>query len=374
MTSFSIASRILVVLGAAGIGALGVAGGCSSDDSTTPAETSANTSNGASTSSSGAGATGAGGNGVGGMSAGGAGGTNAGGMGGTGMGGMGMGGMGMGGGPPGDAGKDGPPCPRRPFLVEAQPRAGAIEARADWTSPAGEGALELDPVTRRALAEAWLEDGRHEHASIAAFARFTMLLVGVGAPPDLVHGSQRASLDEIAHARACFGLAERYAGHARGPAAVSLEGVLARPVTLEEVAALTVHEGCVGETLGVLLASEQLAGATDPAVRKMLQKVVRDEMRHAELAWRFVKWAISRGGDSVRLAVSRALAEATAETLALRYTDEPGVDAIAWRSHGRLTAERASEVASRALDEIVAPCARALLGSPAPADRTAVLA
>ena len=38
-------------------------------------------------------------------------------------------------------------------------------------------------------------------ASIAAFARFTMMLLAVGAPPELVVAAQRASIDEVAHAR-----------------------------------------------------------------------------------------------------------------------------------------------------------------------------
>jgi hypothetical protein len=49
----------------------------------------------------------------------------------------------------------------------------------------------LDPRTRAALARAWAQDGVEEHASIAAFARFTVLLLSVGAPPDFVEAAQR---------------------------------------------------------------------------------------------------------------------------------------------------------------------------------------
>ena len=90
-----------------------------------------------------------------------------------------------------------------------------MRVRDDWSSArVGEiaegAALAIDPVTARELAKAWLSDALEEHASIAAFARCSMLLLSVAAPPELVAASQRASLDEIAHARDCFALARRF--------------------------------------------------------------------------------------------------------------------------------------------------------------------
>src|SRR4051812_2071673 len=62
-----------------------------------------------------------------------------------------------------------PPCPGRPFLVRDEPRAAEACARADWGLSSG-NARGLDEATRGALALAWQEDGRREHASVAAFA------------------------------------------------------------------------------------------------------------------------------------------------------------------------------------------------------------
>src|SRR5207248_1258599 len=97
------------------------------------------------------------------------------------------------------------PCIRRPFLVmrrgpkvdrrdefatrgsafhsTAEPRAGTIVERDDWSTSmprSRETNENMHAPTRRALADAWREDGRQEHASIAAFARFTMLALAVG--------------------------------------------------------------------------------------------------------------------------------------------------------------------------------------------------
>jgi hypothetical protein len=45
----------------------------------------------------------------------------------------------------------------------------------------------------------------------------------------LVERGQPAGLEEVEHARLCFGLAARYSGQARGPAPLSAAGVRAAP-------------------------------------------------------------------------------------------------------------------------------------------------
>lgn len=256
------------------------------------------------------------------------------------------------------------PCVRRPFLVGAEPRAGSIVMREDWATSLEEVASSaLDEVTAAALADAWLEDGRQEHASIAAFSRFAMLAMAVGAPPEIVAGAQRDALDEVRHARGCFAFAARYSSVTRGPGALSLEGAL-RTLDLASLAALTVHEGCVGETLGVVVATEQHARATDPVVRAFLDRLVRDEQRHAEHAWAFVRWALSTGDDDVRNAVLRAFDEAIAASRALRPADPPRIDRDRWHEHGRLLAAELRMLVEKGLAEVIAPCRAALLDRP----------
>jgi hypothetical protein len=258
---------------------------------------------------------------------------------------------------------------RRPFLVGSSLRSADAVERGDWQleSAATASPADLDSPTAAALARDWLLDACDEYASIAAFARFTMHLVSVGAPPKMIAESQRAALDEIEHARACFALALRYGGRAMGPGTLSLEGAMP-PVTLAEIAALTAEEGCVGETLGVLLAEQQLAMTSDPFVRSLLVNahIVEDEARHAELAWRFVAWAVARGGEPVRRAVRAAIRRAVTDTLAMPIRSYDGVDVDAWRAHGRLTCADAHAVAERGVREIIEPCAAALLGDPPP--------
>jgi hypothetical protein len=270
---------------------------------------------------------------------------------------------------PADAGPDRISV-RRPFLVGRSLRVADAIARGDWLvepdasiARAAAYVPALDPATAAALARDWLHDGCEEHASIAAFARFTMHLMSVGAPPEMIVASQRAAFDEVNHARACFALARRYSGRSLGPGALSLDGAMP-PATLVDIAALAAEEGCVGETLGVLLAERQLAGTTDPLVRELLvsANVLDDERAHAELAWAFVRWAIVQGGEPVRRAVRGSIRRAIRETLATPIRSYDGIDVAVWRAHGRLTCDVAHRVAKLGVREIVEPCALVLLG------------
>ncbi|HEX2872515.1 MAG TPA: ferritin-like domain-containing protein [Polyangiaceae bacterium] len=212
-----------------------------------------------------------------------------------------------------------------------------------------------DAADAAVIARGWLEDAFAEHASIASFARFTLDLLALGAPSDLVLGAQRAGLDEVRHARLCFGLAARYSGESVGPGALEIQGALDAP-DLGSFAARTVREGCVGETIAALNVAEQARWATDPALRRALEGVARDEANHAELAWRAVRWAVAQGNASVRGAVARAFDEAMRSVAATRSRAEPDL-----RGHGRLRSVDQDQVKARALIDVVGPCAQALL-------------
>jgi hypothetical protein len=221
------------------------------------------------------------------------------------------------------------PC-GRPFTVSGRARMARARKRNDWGARPDGKPTELDPATARALAAAWLEDARAEHASIASFARFTMHLLALGAPVEIVEAAQRASLDEIEHAKACFALASRFAGEALGPARLDVAGSMTQ-VSLADVAEVVVLEGCVGETIAALQATAQLAVATDIDVTTSLRRIARDEAAHAQLAWTFVRWVCDVG--------------------------------LAWHAHGRLTPAEASNVRHLALRDVIAPSVGGLLGA-----------
>jgi hypothetical protein len=247
--------------------------------------------------------------------------------------------------------------------VEGEMRRAESIVRRDWLAQPVGGDVALDQATKRGLARAWLEDARLEHASIASFARFILELLALGAPSDLVADAQRAAGDEVDHARRCFSLASRYADDELGPGALAIEGQVLRS-SLVDVAVSAVREGCIGETLAAIQAGAQLAGANDAQARAALAVIEADEARHAELAWRFVRWALATGGAPIRAAVKKAFREALAD-LAIETLREPlhgeGIDVAAWRAHGRLSPseERACRLAGTR--EVIEPCCGALL-------------
>jgi hypothetical protein len=158
----------------------------------------------------------------------------------------------------------------------------------------------------------------------------------------------------------CFTLASAYAGRELGPGAFPFGGAVAISGDLATVAARVAIEGCVGETLAAIQASEQLAVAVDPAVRAVLASIAEDEARHAELAWRTIAWALRVGGGEVRRAVADAFSEASA---APRMGDDgPAELAAVLAAHGLLDRAASGRVLSRALDEVVLAAAGVLLG------------
>jgi hypothetical protein len=272
------------------------------------------------------------------------------------------------------AGPDGPVTVRRPFVVGASLRSSRRMMRADWIATLPERDAELDPSTRALLALAWERDALEEHASIAAFARFALQLLAVGAPPELIAGAQRAGLDEVRHAQQAFALARRYGGAAIGPAPLRVDDALGAR-SLAEIAELAAEEGCVGETLGAILAGHQAAIATDPTVQRVLRGLARDELRHAELAWSFVRWASEAGGAPVVEAIVRGVQRASAGTLASPVRTYE-VDLAAWHAHGRVTCAEARAIAVTGIAEVIEPALAGLRdrGRQASGDARAVAA
>ncbi len=258
-------------------------------------------------------------------------------------------------------------CPGggRPYLVDDQPRVASVlrgtESR--WAEGERPRVDDLTAAERAALAAAWTADALAEHASVASFSRFSLALLAVGAPGDLLHLAHGAALDEVRHAQLCFALASAYAGEPLAPGRFPAGEAMEVGASLAALAVSTVREGCIGETVAAVLAAEQLARATDPAVRAALAEIAADEARHAELAWRTVAWAVETGGCEVRTAVSRAFGEAVAKPGAAggpSGNDAAPAPAV-YGAHGRLEAAVMEQVVAAVMASVVGPSARALL-------------
>jgi hypothetical protein len=249
----------------------------------------------------------------------------------------------------------------RPFLVEGEARLAPVVSRSDWRASIAPSVDAMAEGTRAELARAWARIGQMEHASVAAFARFALQLLAVGAPPDLIEASQRAMGDETTHARMAFGLASAYAGREVGPGPLSIDACL-DACDLEELIVTIVHEGCIGETVAAIEAREALDHARDPAVRGVLETIARDETRHAELAWRTVAWALETGDARVRGFVEAALFEATHEAAEEAAPSPRAAEDLL--AHGIVSDAQRRDLRRAAIAHAVLPCARALLARP----------
>jgi hypothetical protein len=224
-------------------------------------------------------------------------------------------------------------------------------------------AIPDDPQLAERLAAHWTALGLMEHASIAAFARFALQLLQVGAPPALLAEAQRALMDETDHARMCFELASRYAGSPVGPAPLAMQGAL-DVTSLRDIVMLTVLEGCVGETVAALEAAEAAAHAVDPIVRSVLQQIQSDELRHAQLAWKFVTWALENDATGqLQAAVTQLFAELSGEVALAPCAQDTAVTADTWLAHGVITPPLRNHIRQWALRDIVLPCAESLIAA-----------
>lgn len=252
-------------------------------------------------------------------------------------------------------------CCGRPFVVDGVERRSDLEERADWCRRGGEGEqpdLPAEPW-RGALCAAWARDAIMEHASVASFGRFALELLRLGAPASLVEAAHRAALDEVEHARHCFALASRFAEGALGPGPLEMNGI-SFSRNLADLAVAVLREGCIGETLAAALAREQLSVVGDAQCRAALEVIARDEAEHALMAWRFLRYAVDRGGADVVARLQIALAEAPRE-----LAEEPSdVPTETWNFYGRLTEPERRAVVAETWSQVILPAMEVLSCAP----------
>jgi hypothetical protein len=214
-------------------------------------------------------------------------------------------------------------------------------------------------VVRRRIAEHYTQAAQLEHASVASFARFTLELLALGAPPQLLAAAQRAGLDEIDHARRCFSLASAYAGQPVGPGRLATASACPAS-TLEAVASALIDEACIGETLAAVEARAACRFASEPAVREALAVIAADEQRHAELGWQTLRWLLEQADAPTR---ARLLARLN-QAIEAAERDRPAAmldhDRAWLRAHGVLDPADRRAAQTEALDQVLRPCVAAL--------------
>ena len=222
------------------------------------------------------------------------------------------------------------------------------------------------PGLRERLSAHYLQVALMEHASVAAFARFTLQLLALGAPAELVEAATQAQAAEARHARIGFHLASHYGKTHFGPGRLELSGAL-DALDPQTILLTTFREGCLGETRAALEVAEAAERTTDRELSLCLSRIAEDEARHAELAFRTVAWLVREFPELREVLaheIDRALVESVALPKAQRKEADDRTEAAA---HGVLDEQTLAVCRARAFWEVIVPCAERLVGRPATA-------
>jgi hypothetical protein len=162
------------------------------------------------------------------------------------------------------------------------------------------------------LAAQWRENGRTEHASVAAFARLTLDLVALGAPPHLISASQADAIDEVRHAELCFSLARSLDGRAEdpGPFPAAHRARTLPPTRTLGLATLAVDslvDGALHEGVSARVIAKLAKRSDVPAIRGVMKEIAADEGRHSAHGWDVVEWCLHEGKAPVASALLGAL-------------------------------------------------------------------
>jgi hypothetical protein len=264
-------------------------------------------------------------------------------------------------------------CPvGRPFVVAGHARVAKAENDPSWAQRLVPDTSALDDETRAALADVWTQGALAEHASVASFSRFMLQCLSLGAPADIVHGAQQACTDEIEHARIGFGLATAYAGRPVGPGRLDIRGSLDESLDAVAIACSVAREGCIAETVSASLIAAARDQARDPVVKHVLGRIADEELTHALLSWRYLRWALATGSRRVRRDVARVFARMEQHVGFGACTSLVGCPEQ-MRAHGYVQLEERRRIAAIILNDVVRPAALALLAADAPGDSAELL-
>lgn len=172
------------------------------------------------------------------------------------------------------------------------------DALTAWS--AEKSALEGTISPDEALGQEWADRALGEHASIPAFAAFTIALMSNNAPPILVQDSLSAAMDEVRHAQTSFEAASLLLGTTVEPGPVP-PSVHSFEPDMTQLAMAAAQEGCIDETLSALVAAYEvdtrldeitsIDQATISVLKDKMRIIALEETRHSALAFSTVRWA-----------------------------------------------------------------------------------
>ena len=150
-------------------------------------------------------------------------------------------------------------------------------------------------VPRQKAAAEWRRRVVAEYNSAALTHSLVGWLLRLGASPTLLHEGVRIIDDELVHAELAFAVVSE-TGDSTGHVELGGLGLTLEPglSLLENVCVHGVRTFCLGETVAVRLFKRLREGATVPAARSALDRVLIDEVRHRDFGWLLLEWLSQR--------------------------------------------------------------------------------
>lgn len=218
---------------------------------------------------------------------------------------------------------------------------------------------------RNQVTERWTRAAQAEHASIAAFDRFALQLLSIGAPPLLLEQAHLAAIDEVHHAQLTFAIASIYAGRSLGPGPLTIPHSLFADFSRREVLRSAVDEGCVNETIAAAEADTASQRVSCVPLQQVLTTIASDEAEHAALAYRFAAWALAAFGAEGRGWIEEGFASGFARFGSSQpSSDNNNASDDTWlEAHGLLSDRARAECCATTLAEVVTPARKTLLES-----------
>jgi hypothetical protein len=140
----------------------------------------------------------------------------------------------------------------------------------------------------------WLRRVEAEYRSAAITQHFGLWLIQVAAPPELVTDALRVVGDELVHAETSY---EAFVAAGGTGAPTMAREALALPRSNAPLEHDVLRHGvdvfCLGETVAVRLFTRLRSGCTAEPARKVLDRVLVDEVRHRDFGWSVLDWLLS---------------------------------------------------------------------------------
>lgn len=169
----------------------------------------------------------------------------------------------------------------------------------DWQSLDPRG---FEPRLVEAVRSAWTHQALAEYGTAVSMAQLLEALCRARVPVDLLAMASTFCTEELSHAELYARLAMQMGGGTPVLFAPEKLGIaLAPDLTLEQRAnELVVRLCCVGEAFSMPMLAAGLQVSTQPLVREVLQRVVREEALHGRLGWLYLDWVSDQLSDAER--------------------------------------------------------------------------